>query len=425
MEILILVGIFLVLIFLNIPVSFALLMISAVYVLLSDIPLLVISHVLTSSMDSFVLTAIPLFILTANLMDQGSVTDRIIDFCKDLVGHLRGGLAHVNVLASCIFAGMSGSVLADAAGLGIVEVKMMREGGYDDDFTCAITAASSIIGPIIPPSIAMVIYGSISRESVGKLFLGGFIPGLLIAVALMIQAFLYARKKNYPIVKRAPLKQIAYHFYRVFLPLLTPVIILGGITTGVFTPTEAAAVAAFYAFVLGKFVYRALSWKRCFKTFLATAMLTGVVVFIMGMAALWSWMLTNEGLARDLARVLPTLTTSPHVMLLIIVVVLLILGCFIEPLAIMIMILPVILPILQTYGISTLHFGVVMTLALMMGVLTPPFGECLFILSAITGVPVGRVTRATAPYLIGIGMVLFLIMYVPSLITWLPGLLMK
>lgn len=425
MLVLLLFGLFLIFIFLNIPVAFTLLMISGIYIFLNDIPWLVISHVLTSSTDSFVLTAIPLFILTANLMDQGSVTDRIIDFCKDLVGHMRGGLAHVNVVASVIFSGMSGSALADAGGLGIVEVKMMREGGYDDDFTCAITAASSIIGPIIPPSIPMVIYGAISRESVGKLFLGGVIPGLFIGIALMIQAYLYAKKKNYPVVKRPPFKQILFHFSRVFFPLMTPVIILGGITMGFFTPTEAAAIAALYALVLGKFVYRVLSWKQCLKTFLATAVLTGVVVFIMGMAALWSWMITNEGLTTLLIKFLTSLTKSPHIMILLLVAILLILGCFIEPLAIMIMILPVILPILQTYQISPLHFGVVMTLALMIGLLTPPFGESLFILSAITGVPVGRVARAVSPYLLGIGAVLFLIMYIPSFVTWLPSVLMR
>src|SRR5512139_563265 len=190
MQILILFSLFLVLVFLNIPVCFTLLMISSIYIFLNDIPWLVISHVLTSSTDSFVLTAIPLFILTAALMEQGAVTDRIIDFCKDLVGHLPGGLAHVNIVTSVIFAGMSGSALADAGGPGMVEVRMMREGGYDDDFTVAITAASAIIGPIIPPSIPLVVYGAISRESVGKLFLGGFIPGVLIAIALMIQAHL-------------------------------------------------------------------------------------------------------------------------------------------------------------------------------------------------------------------------------------------
>jgi tripartite ATP-independent transporter DctM subunit len=400
-------------------------MISSIYIFLNDIPWLVISHVLTSSTDSFVLTAIPLFILTAALMEQGEVTDRIIDFCKDLVGHLPGGLAHVNIVTSVIFAGMSGSALADAGGPGMVEVRMMREGGYDDDFTVAITAASALIGPIIPPSIPMVVYGAISRESVGKLFLGGFIPGVLIAIALMIQAHLYAKKRNYPTSKRPPLKQVAYHFYKVFLALLTPVIILGGIATGFFTPTEAAAVAAVYAMVLGFFVYRALTWQRCLKTLLATAMLTGVIVFIMAMAALWSWMLTNENITGLLIEYLTSLTSSPAVMLFLIVLSLLILGCFIEPLAIMIMVLPVFLPILQAYGIGLLHFGVVMTLALMIGLLTPPFGELLFILTAITGVPVGRVAWATAPYLIGIGAVLFLIMYVPSLVTWLPGILIK
>ena len=423
MQILALFGLFLILIFFNIPVAFVLLIISIIYVLLNDIPLLVISHVLTSSTDSFVLTAIPLFILTANLMDQASITDRIIDFCKDLVGHLRGGLAHVNVVSSCIFAGMSGSALADAGGLGIVEVKMMREGGYDDEFTCAITAASSTIGPIFPPSIPLVVFGAIARESIGKLFLGGAIPGILIAIALMIQAYFYARKRNYPVTKRATLKQIALHTVRAFLPIMTPLIILVGITAGFVTPTEAAAISALYAFILGKFVYRELSWKQCWKAFLSTAMLTGVVVFIMGMAALWSWMITNEGITRYLVSYLTSITDNPNVMLTLIVVVLLFLGCFIEPLAIMIMVLPVILPILETYNIGLVHFGVVMTMTLMMGLITPPFGECLFLLSAITGVPVARVARATAPYLIGIGIVLLSIMFIPGLVTWLPELL--
>ncbi len=423
MQILALFGLFLILIFFNIPVAFVLLVISTIYVLLNDLPLLVISHVLTSSTDSFVLTAIPLFILTANLMDQASITDRIIAFCKDLVGHLQGGLAHVNVVSSCIFAGMSGSALADAGGLGIVEVKMMREGGYDDDFTCAITAASSIIGPIFPPSIPLVVYGAIARESIGKLFLGGAIPGLLIAGALMIQAYLYAKKRNYPVMKRATLKQIIFHSGRAFLPVMTPLIILAGITSGLVTPTEAAALSALYAFILGKFVYRELSWKQCWKAFLATAMLTGVVVFIMGMAALWSWMITNEGITGQLVSFLTSITDNSNVMLILIVFVLLFLGCFIEPLAIMIMVLPVILPILETYHIGLVHFGVVMTMTLMMGLLTPPFGECLFLLSAITGVPVARVARATVPYLIGIGIVLLSIMFIPGLVTWLPGVL--
>lgn len=222
MLILLLMFLFLILVLMNIPVAFTLLIISCIYIFVNDIPFVVVSHVLTSSTDSFILTAIPLFILAANFMQRGEISDRIIAFCKDIVGHVRGGLAHVNVLASMIFSGMSGSALADAGGLGIVEVQMMRDGGYDDEFTAAITAASSTIGPIVPPSIPLILYGALARESVGKLFLGGAVPGILVGVGLMIQAYFLAKKRNYPVSPRAGFKQVVYHFGKVFFPLLTP-----------------------------------------------------------------------------------------------------------------------------------------------------------------------------------------------------------
>ena len=408
------------------PIAWSIAIAAAVYMAFGPhVPLQGFVQRLVGGIDTFPLLAIPFFILAGNLMNTGGITDRLVTFARALVGHITGGLAHVVVVTNMIMAGMSGSGVADAAGTGTVLVPAMKKAGYGVPFSAAIVGAAATIGPIIPPSIPMVVYGAISRESVGKLFLGGFIPGVLIAIALMIQAHFYAKKRNYPTSKRPSLKQVAYHFYKVFLALLTPVIILGGIATGFFTPTEAAAVAAVYALILGFLVYRALTWKKCLKTLLSTAMLTGVIVFIMGMAALWSWMITNEGLTTVLVSLLTSMTDNPHVMMLLLVIILLILGCFIEPLAIMIMVLPVMLPILQAYHISYLHFGVVMTLALMIGLLTPPFGELLFILTAITGVPVGRVARATAPYLLGIGAVLFLIMYIPSLVTWLPSVLIK
>jgi tripartite ATP-independent transporter DctM subunit len=419
-----LVLLFLLLLAINIPVSFVLLMISTVYILAKGIPLAALGHVLTTTADSFILTAIPLFVLAAYLMDKGGVSNRIIDFSKDLVGHLPGGLAHVNVVANMIVAGMSGSALADAGGIGVVAVKMMRRGGYDDDFTAAITASASIIGPLIPPSIPLVLYGSIARESVGKLFLGGAVPGVLVGISLMIYIYFVAGKRNYPVTARPTFREVLTHCRRVFLPILTPFIILGGIVSGFFTPTEAAAIACLYAFLLGKCVYRVMSWRDCFQAFLDTAILTGVVVYIMGMAALWSWMITNEGLATVLVNYLTSISKDPLVMLFMMNLILLILGCFIEPLAIMIMVLPVFLPILHAYNISLIHFGVVMTLALMIGLLTPPFGECLFLLSAITGLPVGRVATAVAPCLIGIIAVLALITIIPGFVTWLPNLLM-
>lgn len=425
MLILSLTAVFIVLLLFNIPVCFSLLVISTIYIIISDVPLTVLTHVLTSATDSFILTAIPLFILAANFMQRGEITKRIIDFSKDLVGHLPGGLAHVNVVASMIFSGMSGSALADAGGLGIVEVEMMRKGGYDDEFTAAITAASSTIGPVIPPSIPLVLYGALARESVGKLFLGGAIPGILVGCALMIQAYFLSKKRNYPVSPRASFRQIVYHFTKVFFPLWTPVIILGGIVIGFFTPTEAAAIAALYALIMGKFMYRIMSWKDVAKAIIDTAILTGVVVFIMAMAALWSWMITNEEIATYAVNTLTSVSKNPLVMLLLLNVILLLLGTLIEPLAIMIMVLPVLLPVLNAYGISILHYGVVMTLCLMIGLVTPPFGECLFILSALTGLPVSKVARATSPYLAGMITVLILITYIPSLVLWLPELLMR
>ncbi len=425
MLILSLTAVFIVLLLFNIPVCFGLLVISTIYIIINDVPLTVLTHVLTSATDSFILTAIPLFILAANFMQRGEITKRIIDFSKDLVGHLPGGLAHVNVVASMIFSGMSGSALADAGGLGIVEVEMMRKGGYDDEFTAAITAASSTIGPVIPPSIPLVLYGALARESVGKLFLGGAIPGILVGCALMIQAYFLSKKRNYPVSPRASFRQIVYHFTKVFFPLWTPVIILGGIVIGFFTPTEAAAIAALYALIMGKFMYRIMSWKDVAKAIIDTAILTGVVVFIMAMAALWSWMITNEEIATYAVNTLTSVSKNPLVMLFLLNVILLLLGTLIEPLAIMIMVLPVLLPVLNAYGISILHYGVVMTLCLMIGLVTPPFGECLFILSAITGLPVSKVARATSPYLAGMITVLILITYIPSLVLWLPGLLMR
>jgi len=417
--------VFILLLILNMPVCFVLLILSCIYVFVKGIPIVVLSHVLTTATDSFIITSVPLFILAANFMQRGGITERILNFSKALVGHLKGGLAHVSIITSMVFAGMSGSALAEAGGLGLIEVEMMEKGGYDKEFSAAITAAASTIGPIIPPSIPLVLYGAIARESIGKLFLGGAIPGVLIGIILMIQSFFFCRKKKYPISIRVGFKDAFRAFIRVLPPLFTPIIILGGIMTGIFTPTEAAAIACLYAFILSKFIYKAMSWKDFYLALSDTIILSAVVLFIMAMAGLWSWMVTSEGIARGITDFLASSIENPLILLLILNIVILFLGMLMEPLAIMMMLLPILLPLIKTFGISPIHYGIVMTMGLMIGLITPPFGECLFILSSITKLSVGRIAKSTFPYVLGLLVALFLVTYIPSLALWLPELLIK
>ncbi|MBE3128192.1 MAG: TRAP transporter large permease [Actinobacteria bacterium] len=418
-------AVFILLLIINMPVCFVLLIISCIYVFVKNIPIVVLSHVLTTATDSFIIASIPLFILAANIMQRGGITERILFFSKALVGHLTGGLAHVNVISNMIFAGMSGSALADAGGLGLVEIEMMEKGGYNIEFSAAITAAASTIGPIIPPSIPLVLYGAIANESIGKLFLGGAVPGVLIGIILMIQSYFFCRKKKYPISKWLGFKEVFRTFIRALPALFTPIIIIGGIMTGIFTPTESAAIACLYAFILDKFIYKKMSWKDFYLALSDTVILSAVVLFIMAMAGLWSWMLTNENIARVITDLLVSTTKNPLILLLILNILILFLGMVMEPLAIMMMLLPILLPLIKAYGISTIHYGVVMTMGLMIGLLTPPFGECLFILSSITKLPVGRIAKSVFPYVLGLIAALFLVTYIPSLALWLPELLMK
>jgi len=421
----VLAAVFILLLIINMPVCFVLLIISCIYVFVKNIPIVVLSHVLTTATDSFIITSVPLFILAANFMQRGGITEKILTFAKALVGHLTGGLAHVSIITSMVFAGMSGSALAEAGGLGLIEVEMMEKGGYDIEFSAAITAAASTIGPIIPPSIPLVLYGAIARESIGKLFLGGAVPGLLIGIILMIQSYFFCRKKKYPISIRVDFKEAFRAFIRVLPPLFTPIIILGGIMTGIFTPTEAAAIACLYAFILSKFVYKTMSWKNFYLALSDTVILSAVVLFIMAMAGLWSWMVTSEGIARGITDFLASSIENPLILLLILNILILFLGMLMEPLAIMMMLLPILLPLIKAYGISPIHYGVVMTMGLMIGLITPPFGECLFILSSITKLPVGRIAKSTFPYVLGLMVALFLVTYIPSLALWLPELLIK
>jgi tripartite ATP-independent transporter DctM subunit len=374
--------------------------------------------------NNFLLLAIPLFILAAKLMNTAGITTRIFDFAKNLVGFLPGGLGHANTVASLIFSGMSGAAVVDAAGLGQVELKAMRDDGYDDDFSVAITAASSTIGPIFPPSIPMVIFGLVAEVSVGRLFLGGVVPGLIMTVALMGMVAIYARRKNYPRTPFPGFSVLLKSFFRALFPLLTPIILLGGIWTGQFTPTEAAAVAVAYALVLGGLIYRELSIKDLREIFITTTKETAALGIIVCAANFYGWLLARSGITLKLAENISAISTDPLIILLAINIFLLIIGCFLEPICSILILGPVLLPVILKLGIDPLHFGVVMVLNLMIGLLTPPFGVVLFVMAGISGLSFERVVRSVLPFTIPLLIVLALITLFPPLVTAVPNLLM-
>jgi tripartite ATP-independent transporter DctM subunit len=412
------------LILIGVPVAVSIGLSALVTLLVNDFPIIVVAQKMVTGIDSFTFVAIPLFILAGELMNVGQITDRIFNFAKAAVGWIPGGLAHANILASVIFSGMSGSAIADAGGLGTVEMKAMREAGYDDYFSGAVTAASSTIGPIFPPSIPMVIYGGIASVSIGKLFIGGVIPGLLMAVALMLYALVISIRRGYP-KEVFSLRLIWREFIRAFIPLMTPVIILSGFVTGWFTPTEASAIAVVYALIVGGLVYRAMGLRSIIKALENTAATTANVVFIIGTATLFSFILTNLGITKVIANFILGISTTPWVVLVIINVVLLILGMIMEPGAILIMMLPVFLPIVNQLGIDLVHFGVVMVLNLMIGQITPPFGMCLFTIAQVGKLSVEKLSRTTLPWVAPLALVLIASLFIPELIVWLPNVLMQ
>ncbi|MEO0819063.1 MAG: TRAP transporter large permease [Pseudomonadota bacterium] len=410
----------------GVPVAIALAASSMIFVAVTgQVPELVVIHRMVNGIDSFPLLAVPFFILAGNLMNTAGITNRIFAFAKACVGWLRGGLGHVNVGASVIFAGMSGAAVADAGGLGTIEIKAMRDAGYDADFSVGVTAASSTIGPIIPPSLPMVIYGVVASASIGQLFAAGFVPGLMMALALMAMVAWYARVRGYPRDARFSLRMLWVSFAAAFLSLLTPTIIVGGILGGVFTPTEAAIAASAYALVLGAVVYRTLSFRRLVRVTFDTIETTSIVLFIVAGASIFAWLLTSNRVTEQFAALILGATDNPILILLLVNVILLIVGCFMETIAAITILTPVLLPIMIKIGIDPVHFGVIMVLNLMIGLLTPPVGMVLYVLSRVSKVPFERCVAATAPFLVPLVAVLVLVTFVPSLSMWLPTLIYR
>ncbi len=424
MNALILITILMVLMALRVPVVFSLLLSCFFYVLfIKPIPLIILAHRMLGSLEIFPLLSLPLYILAADIMNSGRITEEMFKLARSLVGHIKGSMGHVNVVASMIFAGMSGSITADTAGLGKIEIPMMVKAGYDKPFAVAVTGASSIIGPIMPPSIQMILYAMIAEQSVGRLFVGGAIPGLIMGITIMIAIYYYAVRRGYPHdVRRAPWVKIWQSFKRASWALMTPVIILGGIVSGVFTPTEAAVVAVVYAFVISFFIYRTLRLKDLLKMMVGSAVTSALILVIMGAASVFGWIITMENVPALIRDFIMSSTDQQWVVLIILNIVFLIAGCFFDICAIILVFTPMIVPVLTAYQIDLVHWGVVEVLNVCIGFLTPPFGVGLYVLSDLSGLSVAEVMKAVSPFLIPLLVSLALITFFPQLVLWLPGI---
>lgn len=415
-------GALVLLIVIGVPIAFAL-GITAVgfYVLQGDYYILtMLPQRMFSATTGFTLLAIPFFILAGNLMNSGGITQRIFRFSDACVGHIRGGLGQVNVLASLFFSGMSGSAVADAAGLGQVELKAMNERGYDRDFSAAITAASSTIGPVFPPSIPFVLYSSITGVSVAKLFLAGVVPGVLMALALMIAVYIVARLHKMPRRDRIDWREIFVSGLDSLLSLMTPVIIIAGIFGGIFTPTEAGVVATAYALILSMVVYREVKPRDLPGIVWDSLVHTIRVMFVIAAAGFFGWLLIQQRIPNQLVEAMLGFSENPAVILAIIVAILLVLGMFLEGIAVIVLTVPLFLPVIIEIGVDPIQFGVIMIMCSMVGLLTPPVGMVLFAVSSIAELSVGRLSKALMPYLAGIVLVLLAVVAIPAISTWLP-----
>ncbi len=380
-----------------------------------------IAQMLVYGINNFPILAVPLFLLTGAIMNIGGISTRIFDFAGSLVGHIRGGLAHVNVLASFIFSGMSGAAAADAAGLGQIEIKAMVDAGYDRDFSCAVTGASATIGPVVPPSVPLVLYGVLATTSVSRLFIGGLVPGLLMVLALMGLCAVIAKKRNYPKGDSFSLKRIAQTFIRAFFPILTPVIIIGGIWSGVFTPTEAAAVAALYALILG-LIFRELKFKELLDTFRSVSINGSAILIILACAMIYNSALTRTQVPEVVTNLLFSISDKPLVILLLLNITILIAGMFMSTAETITLFTPLIAPLLPKFGIDPIHFGVMMVLNLMIGQLTPPFGIVLYVIVRVGKIDFDKLVKACVPFYFPIFIVLLMIIFFPALVTFLPDL---
>lgn len=417
--------IFVLIFILRMPIPMGMMTACVFYFLVTgESPKMVAQQTLKTFYTNYTIIAVPLFIFAANVMNSGKVTEKVFGFAMGFVGRFKGGLGHVNVLASLVFSGMTGSAIADASGLGKMEIDAMRAEGYDDGFSCAITAASATIGPIFPPSIPMVIYSMLSGASVGALFMGGMVPGVLLALALMVYIMVIAHKRNYPISEKVHLREFIKYTFNAIPAILTPVILLVGIYTGIMTPTEAGAVAGLYALIVAVFGYRVLKWEGFKQVLIDTVKATGTTSVMIGAATTISYIVAKEQVATTVATWITGLTDNKYIFLLIVNVAILILGMFIDTSVIQVVFIPILLPIAKAFGIDLVHFGLVVIFNMMIGLSTPPFGMLLFITSGISGTPLKDVIKEIWWPIITMLLVLIVITYIPDVVLFLPRMLM-
>jgi tripartite ATP-independent transporter DctM subunit len=410
--------------FLGLPIGLSMICGSIFYLLLSGADMGIVAEQFLNGMYSnYVILAVPLFILAAELMNIGSMTERLLSFCNVLVGRFRGGLAQVNVVQSIIFAGMSGSAIADAAGTGSMMQKLMTDGGrYTPSFAAALTAVTSVIGPIIPPSIPMIIYALVSDASIGYLFLAGMVPGLLMAGLQMVQVAITARRQNFPVEAPVPLREIPGVTWRALPALFMPVLLLGCIYSGVTTPTEAAALAAAYALLVSAVLYRSIRWNALYHALLTSGKTTASIGMLIAGALVFNYVITIENIPESIKGILTSWDMSPVVFLIFVNILLLLLGCFLEGTTILLIVVPVLIPTAQALGIDLVHFGVVVVVNIMLGLVTPPYGLLLFIVAKISGAPLRDIVRDASPFILWMALCLVVITFIPETVLWLPRL---
>lgn len=425
MDIAIMVSVWLFMLAIGLPVGFSLIIGALTYFFVSDQAFLIAYSGVKfiDGLNSFSLLAVPFFTLTGKLMNSSGITDRIFNFSKAMLGHFTGGMGHVNIFASLLFSGMSGSALADAGGLGQLEIKTMRKAGYDDDYNGGLTAASCIIGPLVPPSMPLVMYGIVANESISKLFLGGFIPGLIMAICLMAMAYYLAKKRGYATSPKTTRVERIYHFKSAFWSLLTPIIIIGGIFSGLFTPTEAAVIATVYSMMLGLFVYKELTVEQIFKDFIGAVKISGVVgLMIMGVGFIGQ-IIAREQIPLEVGLFFSSISDDPTIALILILTALFVLGIFIDSLPLLVLVVPIFVPVVTALGIDPIYFGILTILTLMIGILTPPMGTALFMVSKVGDIPVATVVKGVIPFILPLFATLGILIMFPQLVMFLPNLL--
>ena len=424
MDVAILFGTFALALIGGVPVAVSLGLASLAYLLYAGIPIVVMPQKMYAGMDVFVLLCIPGFILAGNLMNNGGITERIVRFASALVGWMRGGLGQVNIAGSMLFGGISGTAVADAASIGGMMIPGMTRAGYPPAFSAAVTAASSTVGPIIPPSVPMIIVGALSGISVGRMFLAGAVPGLLMGVAMMVACYVVARRKGYPAERWKGLSELARSFGSAFWAIAMTVLIVGGLLSGLVTPTETAVIASLYAAFVGLFVYRELDWRRIPRIVVDSAVSSAAILALVGFANVFGWILASERIPQAIAAGVLSVTDSRLVVILLINVLLLVIGTFMETIAALIILFVPLLQLATAVGVDPLHFAVFAVLNLMIGLTTPPVGVCLFVCANIARLPLAPVVVAIAPFLLANIAVLLLVSYVPATVLWLPDLLM-